>query len=86
MKFLILALFFSVIANAKDEKKAPCRFENACLLNKGCQCYCSGVAKFRDKNASDRPLFIKKDPRGKGCYCKLWDLQKYPGPARRSLL
>lgn len=60
-----------------------CTTRESCLKNKKCQCYCSGIGGFRDKVKEDEPVYIENDPNGVHCYCKPWDLEKYPGPAER---
>lgn len=72
-----------VYAKRDRSRRSKCATEQSCLENKQCQCYCSGIADFRDKVKEDRPVYIENDPNGVHCYCKPWDLEKYPGPAER---
>lgn len=64
-------------------RRQKCTTEKNCIKNQNCQCYCSEKGSFRDKVADDKPAYVENDPNGVYCYCKQWDLDKYPGPAER---
>ncbi len=48
-----------------------------CTTDPKCKCWCSVKCGYRDKNASDRPIYVEDDKNGKGCYCKQWDYDHY---------
>ena len=73
------------VTYAKKNEKQRCDTKENCLNNKQCQCYCSELGDFRDKDSDDRPVYVKDDPNGVYCYCKQWDLDVYPGPAERPI-
>lgn len=66
-----------------------CKTKESCLNNPNCQCYCSGIAGYRDKIEEDNPVYVETneyiDSNGEAvhCFCKPWDKEKFPGPAER---
>jgi hypothetical protein len=61
----------------------PCSTEKACTYSKACQCYCSAVGGFRNKDETDRPVYVAGDEykhKGKpvNCFCKPWDKDAFP--------
>jgi hypothetical protein len=83
---LLLIAFVCVSMTAYAKQKKPsgksCQDEDSCLMDPKCKCYCSEIGGFRKKNASDSPIYVKGDPRGKYCYCKQWDWDNYPKAER----
>ncbi len=75
--YLILLCATSVNLLRADSSKELSADEASCLRDASCKCYCSGICKFRDKNESDKPVWVKNDPNGKFCYCKQWDLDEF---------
>lgn len=80
-QIVFTVLLLAVTSHANMSLK--CTTKNSCEKKPSCQCYCSEVGHFRAKNASDKPVFVDRDPRKKYCFCKKWDLLKYPGPVKR---
>jgi hypothetical protein len=63
----------------RRRNRAACDNKNNCQsLKSKCQCYCSAVGHFRDKNSDDKPVYVENDPNGVHCYCKQWDLDAFP--------
>lgn len=92
---LILALLAGVSIEhtlAREQLgQVICGDEKSCkdMNTKRCQCYCSAKGDYRAKNSSDNPVFVPGDEyfkNGKAvhCFCKQWDLEKFPGPAKRN--
>ncbi len=50
------------------------RNKEDCLNNKNCMCYCAFKGAPREKEADDKPVYVKNDPYGHYCYCKQRDL------------
>ncbi|MGC2310814.1 MAG: hypothetical protein WA432_04295 [Candidatus Babeliaceae bacterium] len=71
--FFILSCLSLCLLNGKA---SMCQTAQECRDN-SCQCYCSRICRPRDKNATDRPVFVKDDPAGHYCYCKPWDLDNF---------
>lgn len=79
---VILLAGAGIWANS-DGPKPKCTTEDSCQNDQNCQCYCSEKGGFRDKVENDRPVYIENDTNNVNCYCKQWDLNRYPGPAKR---
>lgn len=62
----------------QQQNVLPCATEETCKNSPTCQCYCSVVAHYRDKDKTDKP--VVKDGI---CYCKQWDADNAPGPKAR---
>lgn len=80
---LLLVIILSSCGNPKQgaqmgmQGAGQCRTREACLNDPNCLCWCSQKCGFRKKTAADRPIYIENDSRGKNCYCKQWDIDKY---------
>jgi hypothetical protein len=79
----IAIIIFAFNLQAQENSQEKCETRNDCKESPGCQCYCSEKGGFRNKVLKDKPIFLKKDKNNVHCYCKKWDLKKYPGPATR---
>lgn len=78
--FLAFALAASSLSlvHAESQEGSICTSKESCSdLNNSCQCYCSRICKKRDKNETDKPVYIKNDPAGHHCYCKEWDYKNF---------
>lgn len=73
---LLLAIFALAASFNLDAAKRHCKGKKSCLNDQSCQCYCAYKGDFRDKEADDKPIYVKNDPRGFYCYCKQRDLDK----------
>lgn len=54
--------------------------EQGCLdENNNCLCYCAQKGDYRQKEASDNPVWVAEGvgARGVHCFCKQWDLDAY---------
>jgi len=77
-----------IYAKRGKSHRNKCTTRESCLENEKCQCYCSGIAGYRDKVVEDEPVYIEgndyvKDNKPVHCFCKQWDIDKFPGPAER---
>ena len=78
-----------IYAKKARSRRSKCATRESCLENKKCQCYCSGIAGYRDKVKEDNPVYVEGDKyidqNGEAvhCFCKAWDKEKFPGPAER---
>jgi len=71
----ILPLLMSLLIGCDKGNQCPSR--EACLKDPKCLCWCSQICNYRKKTAADNPVYIEKDPNGKFCYCKQWDVDNY---------
>lgn len=83
LKPLAFIGLFLIVARSYAIEAPNCATKESCEKNPACYCFCSGISTFRPKVSADVPVFLPDDARKKYCYCKVWDLEKYPGPARR---
>lgn len=78
-------------ARTYGHKHKRCDNEQSCKKDSHCQCYCSELGDYRDKVNEDEPVYL---PKGKKkmtkngeqivhCFCKQWDIDKFPGPVTR---
>lgn len=70
-------VMFALLCGCGNQGKSPCKTKEACLNNANCRCWCSVKCGYRQKTASDSPVYVEKDANGKFCYCKQWDLDRY---------
>ena len=80
----LACLSLDIAARYGYTTKPHCQTEQECKTSRNCACYCSGIGAFRNKNESDKPVFVENDPRGIYCYCKLWDYNNFPKASRGS--
>jgi hypothetical protein len=88
---LALCLAASTVVVGRRQKKVTaqpvsinaCKDMKLCKNDPNCACYCAEKGGFRRKTANDKPVYIANDKNGIHCYCKIWDLENYPGPAKR---
>lgn len=84
---LIVAVL--MLAGAGLYARKRCTTPEDCRENENCQCYCSGIAGYRNKVDEDNPVYVESDEyiakNGEvvHCFCKPWDKTKFPGPAER---
>ena len=69
-----MLLTILALATMINLESRTCKGKKNCLHDKSCQCYCARIGDFRNKEADDKPVYVKNDPRGHHCYCKQWDL------------
>lgn len=74
---LLPVLAALVIGCAPGGKKDQCATKDSCKKDSDCLCWCSQSCGFRQKTASDNPVYVENDENGKYCYCKQWDLDNY---------
>lgn len=84
---IVLMLAGAGIYAAKGRARSKCTTKESCL-KRNCQCYCSGIAGYRNKVDADKPVYVEgneyvKDNEVVHCFCKQWDIDKFPGPAER---
>lgn len=77
--FILLSTISFTMLGRVDSAGNKCdpRKEEQCTMDNSCQCYCSHLCGFRDKEADDMPVYVPNDPYGNFCYCKPWDRDNY---------
>ena len=76
-KNICLLVALALLSGCSGSDPAQCQTKDACMTDRSCQCWCSVKCGFRNKEASDHPVYIANDPNGKYCYCKQWDADHY---------
>jgi hypothetical protein len=83
MILYVLCFLLSGFAIAANTSKPVFKTAQDCANST--RCYCSEDGDYRNRKATDKPIYVANDPYGKYCYCTQWDLDHAPKATQKAI-